>query len=150
MRTLPSGWTMRGELPDVDFDDAGEERRDLFDEDILTITAPGGVYALDVGWYPSQSATGSFQGRLIEGGGWDEPLEVFSTTSVSRIAEWIDSAIESARELMGERVDAEFSNEIAIPFVVHVRAESALTQDRPETGRFATAPAEQSVLANAA
>ena len=61
---IPKGWTKRGDIPSIDPAKATDtELEDLFDEDMLQIEVPNGLFTIDVGWYPDWNPQGEY--RLV-------------------------------------------------------------------------------------
>src|SRR6516162_1993266 len=99
--TIPQGWQVHGELPSVEFDAASGPAREVFDEDILQVADASGTYTIDVGWYPAQSPKGQFVGKVILGDRWDVPEETFETRSLVAVKDWLSSAVEYVRGMVG-------------------------------------------------
>jgi hypothetical protein len=98
------GWTVRGELPAfVPEEGISAETLETLDEDLLQVlrSEPGGD-VLDVGWYPSNDASGSFRCRIIRGEVWDAPLEEYETRDPRRACTWVETRMRDVGSEFGE------------------------------------------------
>lgn len=95
---IPSGWTVRGQLPDVNPQTADEDQLELLDEDLLQIIDPTGAMTLDVGWYPAASRSGAFVCRAVISDQWDEPVVELETQSSKNVSEWLEKWIADSRQ----------------------------------------------------
>lgn len=95
---IPTGWTVRGQLPDVNPQTADEDQLELLDEDLLQIIDPTGAMTLDVGWYPAASRSGEFVCRAVVSDQWDEPVDELKTRSSKNVSEWLEKWIAESRQ----------------------------------------------------
>jgi hypothetical protein len=99
---IPTGWRVRGALPEFSGDDVGNQDLDALEEDLIQISDPQGAFTLDVGWYPAGQAIGQFVCRLVEARDWDVPLEEYSTKDLPEVAEWINTTAMQVAGRLGE------------------------------------------------
>lgn len=73
-------------------------------EDLLQVSYYGGLYILDVGWYPSMDADGEFQLLVVREGNWSKPVIAKRTRDFMRL-----------RDDLKEVIDTIFGNEKTHP-----------------------------------
>lgn len=97
------GWIVRGDLPEFAPRDGIPARTlDALDEDLLQVVQSPGVYRLDIGWYPSNDATGAFRCRVIRADLWDAPAEEYETNDPIQACEWLSARMRDIALEFGE------------------------------------------------
>jgi len=114
------GWTVRGDLPKVDFSRATDSDLDLLDEDLLQVIDASRTYTLDVGWYPAASRAGQFVCRLIRSDNWESPLQQLETSNRETVRQWINQTVQEVQALVGQ--PGQFSDRIGLFIKIKRRA----------------------------
>jgi hypothetical protein len=114
--SVPIGWEVRGEFPDVDPATVTEEQLDLLTEDLYQTRLEGNKFVLDIGWHPEADRGGRYTGRLIEANDWENPVEELQTNNRGEVLAWAEETMEAVSARMGE-ADT-FSDETVMSFIV--------------------------------
>jgi len=126
--SIPTGWTVRGHLPEIDAATARAEDLELLDEDILQISDPTGTYVLDIGWYPAASRDGHFVCHAALSDAWDEPIEEIETKNRVDVMQWLARWIEEVKDRIG--TEGSLSDEalltVQLDVVLHLPFEQAI------------------------
>lgn len=64
------------------------------DEDLAQITFPNNDYIIDIGWYPSRDAAGSFAVIVVKNNDWSNYLFQKNTRSYNGLIDAINKAVE--------------------------------------------------------
>lgn len=129
-RPKAPNWKTRGDIPDVDPQSARDDQLDLFDEDMLQMVDPTGIYTVDVGWYPAATRDGRFVCRVVRSDDWDRPLDQMETSNIKLIWKWLRREIGEINMRIGQA--GGFTTRIGL-FVYQTAARKAGSKRRAAT-----------------
>ena len=96
-----SGNLIYWDLDDLDLTKKFIHQIDILKEDLAQIAYPNNIL-LDLGWYPSFDATGSFVLTLIKDENWDTPIEKSELCNIEELINSIEKLALKANDLSKE------------------------------------------------